>query len=473
MKRLLMVSILLLMLLMATAAADTLAVSPDGTADYASITEALAVAKDGDVLELAGGVYDDAVETWPIIVDKAVTIRAREGEAVTVACKTIIQMFELRADGIVMRDLDISFRYAGFWVMGDDITIENCHFTLGNKRWRMSSCGAWIAGAKRMTMRGCTFDDCSPALVGPPLSESSAGLPVLTGMFEVGEDIEFFTTHTMEDNLVNGRPLDYVVGLRDTTYTDDCGMLIAVDFENVVIHDVHMESGSIGMQIAWSKNVTLKDSTAHDAGIFGVYVCKSEDCLITDCQADRSAHGFDLRGIERCVLTNCSSDDSGQGLFFSVAFDSIMSHCTSTNAGVGIFAAAGDRNHFDSCTVIGCELGMNVESEKGLTVTNCLIKDSIYTGARMGDVETVYYINNVFDGNHVGAMFNVSRDIVLQGNTFVNTKNCAVYLNKVSGAREIGNVFGEKDAELIQIYDCPERLVWPAGPEGQNAGAAR
>ncbi len=461
MKRVLMVFCLLLMLLPAVALADTLRVAADGTADFPSITAALQSARDGDTIEIAAGTYDDALESFPIVVEKAVAIRTKKGEQVTLQCKTITQMMELRADGIALEGLDISFRYAGVWVLGDDITLQGCRFFLGNPRWRMSSCGAWIAGAKRLTMRNCRFEDCSPALVGPPISESSQGLPVLTGMFEVGEDKEFFTTHTMEGNFVNGRPLDYVVGLQDGAYTDDCGMLIAVDCRNLVIHDVHMESGSIGMQLAYCQNVTLRDSTAHDAGVFGVYLCKSEDCLITDCRADRSAHGFDLRAVRRCVVQRCATEESGQGLFFSVAFDSLLTECVSTNAGVGIFAAAGDRNHVDACRVEGCELGLNVESERGMTVTNSHILRSIYTGARMGDVKDVDFIGNRFEGNHVAVMFQVSQDAALVGNTFTGTKNCTLYLNKTSGVRVVNNLFEGQDGQLMQTYDCENVLRWP------------
>ena len=66
--------------LMGVAAAETILVDPGGAGDYASITEALSAAQDGDELILAGGVYDETRETFPILVEKSVALRAAEGE---------------------------------------------------------------------------------------------------------------------------------------------------------------------------------------------------------------------------------------------------------------------------------------------------------------------------------------------------------------------------------------------------------
>ena len=75
MKRLMMFCLLMLCLCSVAFAAEY-TVNPAGGGDYASLTEALAAVEDGDVLLLAGGVYDQSRETFPILVEKRVTIAA-------------------------------------------------------------------------------------------------------------------------------------------------------------------------------------------------------------------------------------------------------------------------------------------------------------------------------------------------------------------------------------------------------------
>ncbi len=470
MKRLLMLTLLTMLLLCAAAHADTLTVAADGTADYPSLTAALAAADVGDEIILAAGVYDQSRETFPILADKRVAIRAADGAEVTLSAPKMQPTMKLMADGIRVENVRVDFLRSGFWIMADDITVTGCTFTLTDEIWRTSSCGMWIAGARRFTMTDCAFAGCSAALAGPPLSESSNGLPVLTGMFEVGEDKAFFTSHQIENCTVNGKPLMYVVGLRDTTYTADCGQLLAVDCHNVTFTDIHTDFTSIGIELGYCTNCTLQNSSADDAGIFGIYIAKCEDCLITACRADRSAHGIDLRAIYQCVVENCHTTDSDQGVFFSFAFGSLVTGCEIRGSGKGFFAAAGDENHVDNTLLEGCDLGIHIQTENDFTITNSLFHKSVNTGARVTLSDGFHCIGCEFEDNWVAAMINYSQDVHLQGNSFRDTRNCALYMKELTGVRQIGNRFTEADAALIQIYDCPDRLIWDDGAEADNAG---
>ena len=198
MKRMLLVCLLLLCLC-AAAAADEYLVDPAGNGDFATPTGALDAAADGDTLILSGGTYDNTRETFPILVEKSVTLCAKVGEIPIIASPRLVPTLELNADGIRVSGLQIDFLRSGMWVQGDDVTVENCTLSLAGEEWRTSSCGMWVAGAKHLTLDNCTFNGCGVAMAGPPVTDASKGLPVLTGMFEVGEDIEYFTTHTIRD----------------------------------------------------------------------------------------------------------------------------------------------------------------------------------------------------------------------------------------------------------------------------------
>ena len=346
MKRLLMVCLLLLCLC-SVASATEYVVDPAGNGDFPSLTEALLVAQDGDRLVLAGGTYNDSLETFPIMVEKAVEIVARAGEVPVITSPRLVAAMELNADGIYVSGLQVDFLRNGMWVQGDDVCVKNCTFTLADEEWRTSSCGIWVGGAKRLTMTACSFTGCGIALAGPPISDTSKGLPVLTGMFEVGEDIEYFTTHTFTDVMVNGLPLGYVVDLDNAEYAEPCGQLIAVECDNTTFTGLTCNKASMGIEVVYCRNSVVENCIADDAGIFGIYVAKSEDCVLRDCRADRGAHGFDLRAIHRCVVESCSAAGGGQGMFFSMAWDSLLVNCEIYECGTGFFSASGDRNHMD------------------------------------------------------------------------------------------------------------------------------
>lgn len=474
MKRLMQLMMLVLLLSaleMCAAQAATLTVSVNGEGTYDSLTAALADAQDGDEIILGAGVYDQSRETFPILVEKRVTIRVSEGAEAVISAPKMIPAVKLMANGIRMEKLRVDFLRSGVWVMADDIVIVGCRFALTDEIWRTSSCGMWVAGAKRLTLMDCAFEKCSAALSGPPLNGGSTHVPVLTGMFEVGEDIAFFTSHSIENCTVNGKPLVYVTGLRDTAFTADCGQLLAADCHNVTFQEIHVDFTSIGIELGYCTGCTLQNSVSNDAGIFGIYIAKCADCLITSCQADRSAHGLDLRAIDQCVVEKCRTIDSDQGVFFSWAFGSLVTDCEIRGCGKGFFAAAGKGNHVDKTLLEGCDLAIHIQTENDFTITNSLLRGSVNTGARVTISEGFHCIGCEFEDNWVAAMINYTSDVYLQDNFFHDSRNCALYLKELTDVRQIGNRFSAGDAALVQIFGCPDRLIYGDGAEENNAGS--
>lgn len=309
----------------------------------------------------------------------------------------------------------------------------------------------------------CVFlgpSGCGIAIAGPPISDSSAGLPVLTGMFEVGEDIEFFTTHTIENCYVNDLPLCYEVGLRDQVYSQPLGQLIAVQCEGVTFTSMDASRASIGIELAYCKDVVLERCIADDAGIFGIYVAKSEDCVVYRCRADRGAHGIDLRAIERCVVSECSSTGSGQGMFFSFAFDSLLSDCEIIENGTGFYASAGDGNQMHGCLIRGNQLGIYVQKEPNFTLTDTEFSGNWNTGARFTHADGSACIGCTFEENWVSAMGLYSQGLLYQDNHFAGSENTSLYLQQVSGARLLENDFRQESAAQPQYEDCENLLIW-------------
>lgn len=460
MKRLLLMCLVLLCC-WSIALADEYLVDPAGTGDFASLTEALSTVQDGDVLVLAGGTYDESRETFPILVEKCVTIRARAGETPIIASPRLVAAMELNADGIHVSGLQMDFLRSAIWVQGNDVTVENCTFTLASEEWRTSSCGMWIGGAKWLTLTNCAFNGCGVALAGPPVTDASRGLPVLTGMFEVGEDIEYFTTHTVKDCTVNGRPLAYVVDLDNAVYSEPCGQLIAVDCDGATFTGLDCSRASMGIEVVYCQNTLVENCIADDAGIFGIYVAKSEDCILRACRADRGAHGIDVRAVHRCIVADCSAAGGGQGMFFSMVWDSLLTNCDIIENGTGFYAAAGDRNHMDNCRIVGNQLGIYIQKEPNFTVTGCTFRANWNTGARSTQAPGFALIGCTFEENWVAAMSNYSDGVFYQGNNFNTNQNCSLYMKGNTLVRLLDNHFTEEDAALIQISDCPDILQWP------------
>lgn len=416
--------------------AEVLHVSPDGL----SLTQALASCADGDVIELADGVYAEPSEAFPLVVDRTVTLCAAPGASPVIAAPKYVAALRVEANGVTLSGMDIHICRTGIYAVGDDMTIERCTIMLADPAWRTSSCGIWAGGVQRMTLRGCAFTGCSVSIAGPPLSEHSKGLPVLTGLFEVGEDPAYFTTHTIENCTVNGRPLFYAASQTHVDAPQDAGQIICAGCESVTVRDADVSDGSMGMILAYVDEVTLERCRADRCGVFGIYVAKCSGGVITDCVAEETNHGIDVRATGSMLLDGCRADRCDQGLFFSMVHDSVMRGCTVTQTGQGYFMAAGSGNLLEECAAIGCENGYNLQKEDSVTMRGCLAQECTVCGVRLDASPTVFTGNTLLD-NWVGVLAYGPVSLCIEDNAFDGNASCGLYLRDIGTGRVADNAF--------------------------------
>lgn len=89
------------------AQAETYVVAVDGTGDFHTLTEAAAASSTGDTILLRAGVYGER-ETFPIVLDHAVTIEGEDGAVLdSPRFKT---MLSVTADGVTLRNIRFQVR---------------------------------------------------------------------------------------------------------------------------------------------------------------------------------------------------------------------------------------------------------------------------------------------------------------------------------------------------------------------------
>ena len=443
----------LLLLTPLAARGDTLSVSPGGM----SLTDALAGCADGDMIVLSPGVYDETGETFPLVIDKAVTLRGEEGAVIDTPALTAALRIE--TDGVTLQNLEIRFRRTGIYAIGSDLTVENCRIILADEKWRVSSCGMWCGGVYRLTLRDCAFTGCGVSLAGPPLSESTGNVPKLTGMFEVGEDEEFFTTHTMENCSVNGRKLFYAASLPAVTAPEDAGEIICCGCDEVIVRNADVSDSSMGMVLAHNRFVLLENCKADRCGVFGIYVAKCGNGRLVGCSASETNHGLDVRGSEHILLENCIAADCEQGMFFSATSSSAMLGCTVTGTRQGYFMAVGSGNVLQNCTAAQCENGFNLQKEGQVLMTGCTVEKCTVCGVRL-DATPTSFIHNTLRDNWVGVMAYGGVSLDIADNLFENTAGCALYLRDIGFSRISGNTFIGDQQSSVQLIGSLGGSVW-------------
>lgn len=442
----------LLLSLACAASAETYAVSPQGL----TITDALSQCRDGDVIVLSAGIYDETIDSFPLVIDKAVTLRGEDGAVIDApAFKAALRV---EADGVTLEKLDVRFRRTGVYAVGSDLTLENCKISLADEAWRTSSCGMWCGGVYRLTLKNCAFSSCGVSLAGPPLSEKTGNVPKLTGLFEVGEEVDFFTTHTIENCTVNGKPLFYAVSQTAVTAPEDAGEIICCGCDEVTVRNADVSDCSMGMVLAYNRSISLENCRADRCGVFGIYVAKCEEGLLKNCSAHETNHGLDIRASRHILLQGCSATDCDQGLFFSLVRDSAMIDCTVTGTGQGYFMAGGSGNILWNCAAIACENGFNLQKEGHVLMTGCAADGCTVCGVRL-DATPTAFIHNTLRDNWVALMAYGGVSFDIADNLFENSACCALYLRDIGYSRFSANTFvGSAQASVQAIGTLGESL---------------
>lgn len=415
---------------------------------FPSVTEAVRAAQPGDDIVLEAGLYNEPVEQFPIEIDRMLTIRA-EGDAV-IEGPAFKAVFEIAVPGVTMQGLDIRFRHWGMLVLSDNVVLLDNRLTLLEEKYRISSCGVWLAGAYNATLKGNVFTGCGLCIAGPPLSESSKGIPVLTGLFEVGEDPALFTSHCMEDNLVNGKPLYYAVNQTGVAVPDDAGQVIVACCKDIELLGLTVSDTSIGATIVYSENISITDVRADRCGIFGIYLAYIKGGTIQGAVSNHANHGIDIRCAQGILLRECTTKACEQGIFLSWAQGCLLVDCEMKDGGRGLFLANGMNNQVEACIVDGNENGICTEGEKGLMLVNNIVTGSTVAGIRLLRGDVICLQNNISD-NWTGMIISDTSPLTLSGNLFVDNESCAVYLREVFQGKIILNHFAGNTETYIQM----------------------
>lgn len=430
------------------AQASEIYVDPAGHTDgaYASLTEAVAVAGLGDTIYLLPGVYAEPVEEFPIEIDKTLTILGQDG--VVMEGAAFKAMLRVTAPGVTVEGVDFMLLKWAVLGLGDELTLRDCAFQLADATYRVSSTGVWLAGVKRATVENCAFVGSGLCMAGPALSERSSSMPVLTGLFEVGDDLDFFTTHTVANNTINGKPLYYLWGQSDVVVPADAGGLIAVDCDGIIIDGLDVSDSSMGIQVVHSSNVTVRNTVADRCGIFGIYLAYIEGGTVESVTVRESNHGIDIRKATNLVVTDCLAENCKQGVFIAWGNECVVDRCRMLYGGSGFWASVGENNQITRSLIEGNENGIYLQNEKNTLAYDNEITGNTVVGMRILKANGHYLKNNIHD-NWTGIIIASTEHVTLLDNAFGDNGAADVYVRDLDGGKIINNAFtGEQGAFL-------------------------
>ena len=395
------------------------------------------------------------------MIDKPLTLLGEDGAVID--GPMFSALIRVVSDDVTISGLAFNVRKWGVMaVQSSGLTLEGCSFTLAEERCRTSSTAMWMEAMKNCVIRDCSFTGLGVCVAGDPLSESSSGKAVLTGLCEVGEDLDYFVSHTIENCTVNGKPLYYITGGKDVVVPEDAGGLIAACCDGITARNLDVSDNSMGLEIVHSQNVVLENVTADRCGVFGTYVAFAEGGRFTNVAVRDTNHGMDTRASSDIIVENCLVLDCEQGIFFSLCTDCVMRDCIVRSCGFGCFAAVGSGLSISNCVFANNADGIYLQNEGMTTIAGCVITGSTVVGLRVLKSKCDA-ANLSISNNWTGVIVYDAQDVAFKGCAFDSNQCVGLYAAYARDASISGCILsGETPAhfefdgtfENAQIHDC-------------------
>jgi len=203
----------------------------------------------------------------------------------------------------------------------------------------------------------------------------------------------FWTTHTIQDNTANGKPILYFKNTKNNVIPKNTAQVILANCTNFTIKNIDFPGTDTCIQIGFSKNINISKNDISDNNFEGIYLVHSNGNNISDNFFTKNCqHTIDLYYSDENVIQKNTFIKNGIfSLFFVHNSITLFNSCKNTIT----------KNNINKSACDGIHLGNN-SNDNDITFNK--INDSNWYGVELEKSSDNFIYNNsvanssVFDG---------------------------------------------------------------------------
>ncbi|MCD4664039.1 MAG: right-handed parallel beta-helix repeat-containing protein [Bacteroidales bacterium] len=322
-------------------------VDDDGGADYTRIQDAVDNASDGDRIEVRAGTYYENV-----VVDKSVTIIGEDRET------TVIDggnrgwiddgyVVKIEADGVsisrfTMRN-NSELCYAiicesQYNEISDNIFSELNHIAiLCNEDNNEITDNYLYSDLTGIGLYACISVQSNNNIISNKI--------IVNGGIGIGLDA---LQNTIENNMVNGKPIVYLEGKNNQEVTD-AGQVILVDCDSIVVNAIDISHTWVGVELVGTNNCEISSNTINKCPL-GIMLGSSSNNLMSDniiSECNFSHHGAGIANLyssNNNIISNNTLLENNGNLDIKGSSCITISYNTMISSGEGCMYVTGSNN---------------------------------------------------------------------------------------------------------------------------------
>ncbi|AFV22562.1 cell surface protein [Methanolobus psychrophilus R15] len=408
------------------------------------ITAAITNATDGDIIIVSDGTY---IEN--IIVNKEVTIRAENGSANTVVhAASPDHVFNITANNVTIHGFNITdaAEYSGIYLH----SVSNCN--ISDNVLVNNSFGIHMSSSTDSTLTNNTinsneygiflYDSTDNTLIDNTMTSNGYNFGVY------GTSMEHFIHDINPDNLVNEKPIWYLIDQADMHVPSDAGQVYVVNSTNVTVKDITISNCFDGVTFAYTDNSKIENVTTSECE-YGLYLFKSDFNILNNISANNNDYGIIIDASNNNTLSDSNVNSSTfEGIYIHTSsnYNTLNSNTANGNY-LGILLQGSDNNDMTCNTANNNFVGIYYESSANNSLVSNTANGNLVGIALINSADRNTLDTNTANGNWIG--------IVLQGSDSNDVTCNTANSNYIAGIE----LYESNDNELIDNTANSNSLV--------------
>lgn len=287
---------------------------------------------------------------------------------------------------------------------------------------------------------------------------------------------EFFLQDIDQTNLVEGKPVCYMVGAKDLAVPEGCGFIALVDCRNVSVVNQTVYNSSTGILMVGSSACQVKNSSFYRSES-GVYLLDCKLCEVNGCRAEGCKNGFHSLAssegrFEKDASINCSesgfrAEDSLSLIFTSSSAQQCLKGISLMNSRLcQVLNCSASRNKEAGINLIGshkCFLGGNEvsQNDRGLVLSGsnaCILsKNKVEANRQDGffleQLSSAELTENYAFGNDQGLFLHSSKRVLIERNNLSQNSKYGLRMSAATECNITDNNFFGNSVSGVNLVD--------------------
>jgi len=275
-------------------------------------------------------------------------------------------------------------------------------------------------------------------------------------------------------NMVDGKPIYYLVDQQDMQIPDDAGFVGVVNSTNIIVRNLTLTNNRYGVLFAYSDNSRIENITASN-NYRGIYLDDSNNNTLQGNNALNNSDGGIFIGDSNnnTLQGNTANLNGWSGIWLWCSNNNTLANNNASDNGVGVYLSGSSNNTLFSNTVKnnGCGICLGYSNNYYNTISNnAFVNNGLYvSGNHNGNTvenntvngKVLVYLEDMsnFTIQNAGQVILVNCTDITVENLNLSNASFGIYLDETNDCKIVNNIVNSNSMVGIRLWCSKNNML--------------